>query len=288
MIELPSTLAVVCHDAGAANLILPWLERWSGEVRPVMRGPARKLWEKRFPGRELFDDLQNALEGSKALLSGTGWASTLEHDARVAAARLGLPSAAVLDHWVNYQPRFERDGLWQLPDEIWVTDDEAAALARRTFPTIPVKLKANLYVEEQLARIGPPPGENRVLYVLEPVRNDWGRSVAGEFQALEYAIEHLPHLCLGKPSLLVLRPHPSETEEKYRNYTQAHSFVGFDRSIDLAAALSGADIVIGVESFALTIALQAGRPTYSSLPPWAPEIRLPHKGIKQIRNLVPP
>lgn len=288
MIDLPSPLAVVCHDAGAANLILPWLERWSGEVRPVMQGPARALWEKRYPGRELFDDLQHALEGSKALLTGTGWASSLEHDARVAAARLGLPSAAVLDHWVNYQPRFERDGLWQLPDEIWVTDDEAAALARRTFPTTPVKLKANLYVEEQLARIAPPPGLNRVLYVLEPVRNDWGRSVAGEFQALDYAIDRLPFLGLGEAPLLVLRPHPSETEEKYGNYIKNHSFVSFDRSIDLAAALSGADIVIGVESFALTIALQAGRPTFSSLPPWAPEIRLPHRRIRQIRNFAPP
>ena len=25
MIDLPTPLAVVCHDAGAANLILPWI-----------------------------------------------------------------------------------------------------------------------------------------------------------------------------------------------------------------------------------------------------------------------
>jgi hypothetical protein len=287
MIELPSPLAVVCHDAGAANLILPWLERLNTEVRPMMAGPARVIWERRFAKRPLIADLSEALRGSKALLSGTGWASTLEHDARAAAARLHIPSVAVLDHWVNYRARFERVGICQLPDEIWVVDEEAAKLARSAFPNTPVRLRANLYVEEQLARIGPPPGRNRVLYVLEPVRANWGRSTAGEFQALDYAIEHLPQLGLGEAPLLVLRPHPSETEEKYRIYAQDHSFVSFDRSSDLAAAVTDADAVIGVESFALTIALQAGRPAFSSLPPWAPEIRLPHQGIKQIRSQSP-
>jgi hypothetical protein len=55
----------------------------------------------------------------------------------------------------------------------------------------------------------------------------------------------------------------------------------------MAAAISQADIVAGVESFALTLALAAGRTVYSSLPPWAPALRLPQEGIRQIRRLYP-
>lgn len=284
-LDLPSPLAVVCHDAGATNLILPWLKDWHGLVRPVMAGPARLIWEKSFPAHPLPDDPGLALQDAQALLSGTGWASSIEHDARIEAARRGIFSVAVLDHWVNYAPRFVRDGLCQLPDEVWVTDDEAAAIARRTFVGLTVRCQPNLYVQEQLARIGPPPGLRKVLYVLEPVRDDWGRGVPGEFQALDYAIERLTRLGAGDAPQLILRPHPSESEEKYRDYARRYSFISFDRSADLAAAISDVDVVIGVESFALTVALQAGRPVFSTLPPWAPEIRLPHPSIIQIRKL---
>lgn len=284
-LELPSPLVVVCHDAGGANLILPWLKTWIGQLRPVMGGPAARLWENAFPGRACQEVIGDVLQGAAALLSGTGWASSLEHEARLEAARMGIRSVAVLDHWVNYPPRFERDGIRQWPDEIWVTDAEAEQLALSTFLDVPVRRQPNLYLAEQLARIGPPPGRNRILYVLEPVRHDWGRGIPGEFQALDYAIANLLRLTEGPEPVLILRPHPSEPEDKYIAYAERYSFINFDRSPDVAAAISNADMVIGVESFALTVALAAGRPVYSTLPPWAPPLRLPHCGIVQIRNL---
>ncbi len=49
MIDLPGPLAVVCHDAGAANLILAWLAAEPrSDIRPVMKGPAQGLWKERF------------------------------------------------------------------------------------------------------------------------------------------------------------------------------------------------------------------------------------------------
>jgi CDP-glycerol glycerophosphotransferase (TagB/SpsB family) len=178
-------------------------------------------------------------------------------------------------------------GQQQLPDELWVVDEDAEILAKSTFLHTPVKRQENMYVAEQLQKITPSPSEGgRILYVLEPVRNDWGRNVGGEFQALDYAIEHLPKIVNMNNVMLSLRPHPSESTEKYEAYTHQYSFIQMDDSVDLAAAISRSNVVIGVESFALTIALLANRPTYSSLPPWAPAIRLPQKGIVQIRRMV--
>lgn len=285
MLDLASPLAVVCHDAGGANLILPWIKTWRGELRACMRGPAAALWANYFPRRPLREDLSSALNGAATLLSGTGWASDLEHSARVLAANRGIRSIAVLDHWVNYLPRFEREGVRQWPDEIWVTDREAEALARGTFPNVPVFRKPNLYFKEQLMRIRPLPERNRILYVLEPVRNDWGRETPGEFQALDYALSKLHCLVAASDLTLTLRLHPSEPGDKYRAYANRCPDIRFDLSPDLADAISDADIVMGVESFALALALDAGRKVFSTLPPWAPPMRLPHPGIVQIRHL---
>jgi len=178
-------------------------------------------------------------------------------------------------------------GQQQLPDELWVFDEDAERLAKSTFFHIPVKRQENFYVSEQLQKITAPPAEGtRILYALEPVRNDWGRNVGGEFQALDYAIEHLPKIVNMDNVTLSLRPHPSELPEKYLAYPHQYSFIQMDDSVDLTTAISRSNVVIGVESFALTIALQANRPTYSSLPPWAPAIRLPQKGIVQIQHIV--
>jgi hypothetical protein len=101
------------HDAGAAALA---------------------LWQGRFGQRSLVDGIEQALDGAQLLMSGTSWTSPLEHHARLQAAQRGLRSVGVLDHWLGYAARFQRDGHRVLPDEVWVVDAEAYALARTSFP----------------------------------------------------------------------------------------------------------------------------------------------------------
>jgi hypothetical protein len=286
MIKAPGPLAVVCHDAGATNLILSWLMSDFGlEVRAFMRGPAADLWRVAFPNAPLCNTLEEALKGAQTLLSGTGWASLLEHEARQKANANGIFSVAVLDHWINYSERFELDGLVQLPNEIWVADRYALELAQKAFPSLLIRQMDNLYLKTQVAKVGEPPGNGTVLVLMEPVRNSWGREREGEFQALDYLFENVKRLWPLGVTKVLLRPHPSELASKYQAWLNRHSQVCLDSSIDVAAAISRADFVVGVESFALTIALEAGRPVYSSLPPWAPDLRLPHAGIQQIRYL---
>lgn len=290
--DLKPPLALVCHDAGSANHLIAWLTAsycTSLQLRTFMQGPAAVLWQHAFPNFPLEDDLHAALHGSRTLLSGTGWASTLEHDARSMAAELGLHSIAILDHWVNYSPRFERNGSSVLPDEFWVADGDALALARSTFPGKPVRQLPNLYLESQLAAVDAigRSGMANLLYLCEPMRNHWDQSEPGEFQALEYFVAKLDKLGLPPSTAIKLRLHPSESQNKYDAWiaTHAHLGVELDRSENLSAALAAADWVVGCESYALTLALAAGRQVYSALPPWAPACRLPHTGIRQIRDL---
>lgn len=288
IIDLPKPVAVVCHDAGATNLILPWIEHDNpAPLLPVMGGPAAALWAQRFGESSPFS-LEQAIDDAAAVLSGTGWASDLEHRARRMAREKGIRSVAVIDHWVNYRMRFDRDGELVLPDEIWVTDPYALDLAREAFGDVPVRQMPNLYLEEQVAK-APPCGarDQDVLYVAEPARSDWGRGTPGEFQALDYFMAHRKEADIPDEAPIRLRPHPSDPPGKYDQWAAGQGNISIDRSPDLGTALGGARWVVGCQSYALVVALEAGRHVISALPPWAPRCVLPHSGIVHLSELAP-
>jgi hypothetical protein len=281
--SLPKPIAVVCHDAGSANIIKYWFQDNSEEVKFFLYGPAKKIWG--LNSAQVFFDVELNLDSFSCLVSGTGWSSSVEHISRIQASTLGIKSVAVLDHWVNYSSRFERNDFVSLPDELWVADIAAYKIAKETFPFIDVYGFTNMYLNAQVSKVAKPPQNGTLLYTLEPVRSTWGRDSPGEFQALDFTLDNLERLGSRKITQIILRLHPSEPVEKYNNYKALDPRIIIDSSNDLSEALSQSDLVVGVESFALVVGLATGRPVFSSLPPWAPAIRLPHKEIKQIRYL---
>ena len=284
-IELRSPTAVVCHDAGAANHILAWLaDQPDHPVLPYMMGPARELWFRRFPALPLATGLDEAIRQSRSVLTGTGWASNVEHEARKLARKHSCYCVAVIDHWTNYPQRFERDGEKILPDEIWVTDEIASGLARRCFPETPIVTKPNRYLAGEIAHIAALPAGQDILYLCEPVRSNWGRDEPGEFQALDYFMASLDVLALPHDASIALRMHPSEPAGKYDAKLRQYRRLRLDPNVQLAQSIANARWVVGLQSFAMVIALAAGRTVMSSLPPWAPECRLPHPAIIQLRH----
>ena len=291
MHELPQPIAVVCHDAGAANIILAAMQADATDsYLPVMQGPAEKLWQVAGrPGASLMP-LDAALAQARSVLSGTGWASCLEHDALREARRMGLPTAAVMDHWVNYAARFERDGEVILPDEFWVTDSEAFKIASNTFEGARIRLMPNLYLQEQVRQIGPPSPHHagNILYVLEPIRARWsGSDEPGEFEALDYFMTRLEHLGHPNDLRIRLRPHPSDAPGKYDAWLARQNGlnVALDRVGSLAQAIGQSEWVAGCETMALVVALASGRKVVCTLPPAAPPCRLPHSGLLHLRKL---
>lgn len=287
--EINPPLGVVCHDAGGTNQILAMLRK-SGfhNVCGYFEGPARELWRKAGAPFELAEDMPQLLSRVSVLLTGTGWGSRIEHDARFEAKRRGIRSIAVLDHWVNYHARFVRDGLVVLPDEIWVVDKYALEIAHQIFPGLSILLKQDSYAEQEIARIKPinQVSSNQLCYLLEPARSNWGYNELGEFQALRYFLESIPQLELPEDTKIYLRPHPSDQLGKYDSYLKEwHGHrVELDLS-DLAESLSRSRWVAGCQTYALTLALRAKRTVYCTLPPWAPCCQLPHNGLIHIGKL---
>lgn len=283
-------LAVVAHDAGAANHMLAWLAD-EADLRPALTGPALALWRQaRGDGPQM--STAEALDGAATLVSGTGWASNHEHDARRMARERGIRSIAVIDHWTNYRARFVRDGETVLPDEIWVSDPHARAMAEGLFEGVKVVEKPNAYLAAQLRQVleleTAHPAGSRVLYVLEPIRQAWGElPEAGEFAALDFFADHLDLLDLGPNTQVRLRPHPSDAAGKYDAWLSRRADPRFalDREPALAAALAWSGVVAGCQTYAMVVALASGRKVFSTIPPWAPPCILPHPGIIKLSDL---
>jgi len=293
MTNLSSPLAVVAHDAGATNLILGWLKNQPDiTVRTCLQGPAIALWSATFPNGK-NESMSEALDGAAMLLSGTGWASDLEHEARRMARVLGVFSIGVIDHWVNYRDRFIRNGEEVLPDELLVADEDAQIEAVRCFPGLPVVMLPNRYLEglvEQINALSSEPNErpgSHILYVLEPIRQPWGNNEKpGEFQALDFFLERVGALGLERNPEIRLRSHPSDPPDKYASWMRRHGELNLtiDTSRSLAEAIAWADWVVGYQSFAMVVALYANRRVVSTSPPWAPRCALPQRGIQHLRD----
>jgi hypothetical protein len=292
-------IAVVAYDAGAANLLAYWLkgEVDSSELHKFVfyvAGPAEKIFRQLFPAAEYCSgDLRLMVEQSDLLLSGTGAGSCLEFDARQYALQQGVTSIAIVDHWVNYSVRFEQDGNCILPDEIWVSDAYAQAKAQNCFPEVHISQIENHYLNSLVEHIqalshnsDARDGIINVLYLLEPIGENWGTE-AGEFDALDYFLQYLVSTGASPEYKIILKPHPSEPKGKYEGYAGKYDNYSIEIKYDteLYSLIGWADWAVGCETFAMVVALSAGKETFSTIPPWGKPCRLPYENIIQIRDI---
>lgn len=301
LIELPSSVAFVCHDAGAANIIYSWMQEQLVTLPDVKRdwrlfalGPAARLQNNYdLPHVYLCESIDDVLDAAEALISGTGWASNVEYDSIVASRQRDIRSIAIVDHWVNYRERFVRNGVEVLPDEIWVTDFYAKKLVEREFKNIKITQIQNLYLVNlvQEVKLVEEVGgvTNNLLYLLEPIRNSWGDDVVdGEFHALDFFVNNIGALEINGNISIKLRLHPSEPYGKYDKWIKDHKSlnVSIDESKNLAEGVAWSDIVVGCQTYAMVVALEAGRKVYCSIPPGYPGCVLPQKNIIKLSEII--
>jgi hypothetical protein len=294
MEALRHPLAVVAHDAGAASHIFAWL----GNEQPALclAGPAEALWRARH-GQPQPSDLAATIAGAATVITGTGWASNLEHEARRLARSQGIASVAVIDHWTNYPERFVRNGEQVLPDEIWVSDPYACKIAQAAFPSVRVIEQPNAYLASLVGEVRSLPApdaandNDRVLYVLEPIRQAWGElPQPGEFSALDYFMAHRARAGVAPDAEIRLRPHPSDPVGKYDAWLdrQDNPRIALDTAPTLAAGLAWANVVAGCQTYAMVVALACGRTVISTIPAWAPPCVLPQLDIIRLSHLCEP
>src|SRR5438552_3085265 len=141
MTSKPTSIVAIAGDPGGAAAVAPVVELLRQEGRPVHALAYRQAvanWRSR--GLEVEElphdtDLTQAKQWlgrfhADRLLSATSDNGVnLEKPFFAAARQLGIPSLAVLDHWMNYRLRFanEKGELVYLPDRIAIMDEQARA-----------------------------------------------------------------------------------------------------------------------------------------------------------------
>ena len=296
---------MVANDAGAAKLMLKWLEPLDEQLKFYLEGPALKIFERERNQIKLEESLEKCLNNSKLLISGTGWSSNVEYLARKIANKKNIYSIAVIDHWVNYKERFTRESETVLPDRLWLADREAEEIASREFPELPITVLGNKWlcdlkeiVQEKKKRqnsIRRQAGAQVLYYFSEPIRDEsTGIPNGHEFNALDNWIKQLPRmiekgLVTNNPNQLkiYIRAHPSEEKNKYkewitRNRNKWNIEPDYNQSIE--ESLSMADMAFGYETQALVAALYCNIPAYTTVLKEDKRCRLPHKELNHLRE----
>lgn len=298
-VNTSEVVTIVSHDAGGAEILASYVAQNGIACRFVLEGPAVNVFKRRLGEVEVLS-LEEGISAGDWCLCGTGWQSDLEWRAIELVQNKGKRVVALLDHWVNYQERFLRNGIQHLPDEIWVGDVDAEILARDNFSQLPIRLISNPYfldIKKQLEDIKRVllVGANKkeVLFVCENIseharlkygdERHWGYT---EFDAIEYFLNNL-NVLDEHIARVVLRPHPSDAPGKYDGILNAYSeVVQMSTGRPLIQEIADSDIVVGCASMAMVIGLLAQKKVISCIPQGGLGCRLPQKDIMHFRELV--
>jgi len=284
-------VAIVAYHAGGAEILSSWLCRNPCEYDAIVDGPALPIFQRKIPNLVLTNST-HALSRCSWVLSGTG-TSDMEHRVRCQAKRLALYNVAFLDHWTSYTKRFMWEGVSLLPDEIWVGDHHALELAKRQIPEVRSSLVENPYwldsVEENNLKTMDQSGG--VLYVstnidASPQSGSWGLS---DHWLLRETINCLINGSSFKEiAALTIRKHPSESQQKYANFTDSRIAIQNDDKDSLIASIRQHVCIIGFNSMAQVVGKLCGKKSVNLSIDGIDAQSIPEEYIDQIIRLGTP
>ena len=269
----------------------------NAELKLAIEGPAVDIFNRKLGSFKNLS-LETAIKDSDWVICGSSWQSDLECRAIFICKSISKKVVTFLDHWINYQERFQFMGKLLLPDEIWVGDEIAERIAKNIFSSLPVILVPNPYFTEILRQLNDSINSEKhkdkisVLYVCEPIREHallqhgnesyWGYS---EEDALIFFLNNISVIS-KRIKIIKIRPHPSEDIEKYKWVSRYSDLILFsDGNKSLIEEIFKADIIVGCESMAMVVGLLAEKRVISCIPPGSRECGLPHSGIEHLQDM---
>jgi hypothetical protein len=209
----------------------------------------------------------------------------LEKPFIAAAHRLGIPSLAVLDHWMNYRLRFanEKGELVFLPDRIAIMDEQAreemvaegvdagrlVVTGQPAFDELTSLRRSALAKERQATRqvLGVGDEERMVLFASEPISTMCGTEPSQplypgytEQTVLRDLAAALGRLARQRPEriVLVVRPHPLDKPENLHCEVERPLRLVVDNRGKGRDVVLAADLVVGMTTLLLVEACLLG------------------------------
>jgi len=309
----PPTIIAICGDPGGASAVGPVIKLLQSEkqvqVEVLAYNEATQIWDNLGIGyKGLSGDITTAeimaylkKPGVRLLFTGTS-VNPIDLEKRfiAAASKIGLPSLALLDFWLNYGARFSNHAgeLVYMPDKIAVMD----ALAREEMihegfepsrlvitgqPTFDDLADWRQQFTPQIrdgirAAIGIQPDELFVLFPSQPQSSLYGDDKINgnhigfdEWDVLRALIEALEDIQRQSNTRLhlVVRPHPRESIELFQDFRSDQ--IAFTVTTEGGARnqVMAADLVVGMNTELLVEACYLGCISLSL----QPDLRHPDK-----------
>lgn len=292
-------LLVVAHDAGGAELLSSFISRNKLDARYILCGPALEIFYNKIGVRSLsIRNLCLEINSADLVLCSTGWQSDLEYTAISLATSNNIPSIAFLDHWVDYESRFIRNGVAVRPTQIWCGDRYSLSIAQSAFTSVPVYLEDNAYFLDIKDRIASLMQSSvnciaKCLYVCEPTSEYMFKRYGGplessynEYDALKYFFDNLGRLDANIEEV-ILRPHPCESVDKYNDFLHQDSVkVTISSDQSLLEQIVQCSYVVGCNTMAMVVGLLADRKVISVIPPGGGDCVLPFDEILMMRSIL--
>jgi hypothetical protein len=289
----------MARDAGAGAALAPVVRALIRDgrlaVSTVAAGKAAAVFERHglpvlaFPERPNAADVDALLARERPGLVLTGTSFKPERDAlfwRAAAAR-GIPTVAVVDHWVNYVERFSIERPFDaLPDVVAVMDEfTAQRLHELGCPGERVRVTGQPYFDELAAEgaavsredarreLGIDPRRTVVVFASEPQARYWGASSddPGYLGYTEHDVLALVRAALAEvapAAILVVKLHPLEDPHAFHELADGEGAPAIRvlRTYPPTHLISAADAVVGMTSVFQLESAVMGVPTISIRP----------------------
>ena len=266
---MTNIIVLVSHDAGGARLLASWANKRKEKLNFEIfcSGPAQAIFLEYFKSTSSYNSLmfnkyinQNKDSISRVVTT-TGWSSDVEKEALNYAKKVGLKTSTYIDHWLNYNERFNYKNKTILPYEIWIHDHYSKIIANKTFKSIKIKMKKNEYLEDFI-RNNKQKEQNILLFVLEPIRN-----ISTEQQEKIYnkLISYID--TSFKHSLkFIIRQHPSENNpftSLLKNKLLNFGFQEIQSNKDLIDDLQISKYIFSYQSSIFDIAIKMNKVCFS-------------------------
>ena len=259
---------VIAHDAGGAEIIAAYVKAHKEKkFSCYVQGPAVTIFRREHIEFKRIMNSEHAVKqvievhgDVEYVLLGTGWMTRIEARALAMAKKKGMKTVCYLESWVNYRERFGYPAKgWRrcLPDEIWVGDEYALALAEKYFSSysrvrfVPNQYFKNIKKRAILMRKQLPKPQG-VLFLSD--------AVVGVEQVLEEFLQVL----LGQKIIpkVILGLHPADARTRYDAVIKKYEpkiDIRKTREKDLVRNLLSVETVIGAETVALVSAFLVGK-----------------------------
>ncbi len=269
-------IGVISHDAGGAEVLSSWIKENPGDYLLLLGGPAKEIFRKKlYKQYPHITDVAD-LTACKKTICSSGWQTDFEKKGIQFSLNNSVHTSVVLDHWNFYKERLIYEGKELIPHEIWVMDQESELIARNELKCKNISIKTNYYLNDSINEIAQLSKKNSnqkktFLYLCDPIKDFanqfnipesfWGYD---EIDAINYFLKNITFFDNSFDELL-LRKHPSESDEKYTWALSDKVKLSRDRSLHEDIAYS--EMIFGCETYAIALAFKSGKDVLYTIPP---------------------